>query len=474
LFITAIVLVLAAGTLAFGAVYPWGYVPLLGSLAVIGAWGLLARVGRPANIMLAAGAAVLVLAIGAQLLPLSRPTLMKVSPGADTLLRQYDLSYNAAAVEGRPVAHATSIDSRRTIECLLQVVALGVFFLGVNRRISTAQLRQLIPGLIVLGVVVALVGIVQRPFFKGLIYGFWVPDVGPLPFHPKGGPFGPFINRNHFAGCMLMLIPVAIGYFCAIVTSRESQPREWRARVLWLGSPDGSSALLTAFAILIMSLALAMTLSRSGVLCFITSVALASVVIVRQETGRSRKAIVVIGLGVVALVTLTWAGLDAIVSRFALVDNTLEGRLLAWQDAWRVIRDFPMVGTGLGTYGTATLFYQSFQQDEIHFAEAHNDYLQLLAEGGVLILIPTVLIGMLFAREVRDRFREARTDRTAFWLRIGVVTGIVAMMLQEIVEFSLQMPANAAIFVLLCALAARRSVGMNARQAAGAADLGLA
>ena len=89
--------------------------------------------------------------------------------------------------------------------------------------------------------------------------------------------------------------------------------------------------------------------------------------------------------------------------------------------------------------------------------EAHNDYLQLLVEGGWLVTVPALVLIGLFAREVRRRFREGLDDRTGYWIRLGAVTGIIAIAFQEIVEFSLQMPGNAALFTVLCAIAVRRA-----------------
>jgi O-antigen ligase len=89
--------------------------------------------------------------------------------------------------------------------------------------------------------------------------------------------------------------------------------------------------------------------------------------------------------------------------------------------------------------------------------EAHNDYLQLLVEGGWLVAVPALALIGLFAREVRRRFRDALDDRTGYWLRLGAVTGLVAIAFQEIVEFSLQMPGNAALFTVLAAVAMRRA-----------------
>jgi O-antigen ligase len=111
-----------------------------------------------------------------------------------------------------------------------------------------------------------------------------------------------------------------------------------------------------------------------------------------------------------------------------------------------------LTGTGLNTYGTATVLYQTGSR-EVHFQEAHNDYLQLLAEGGVLLAVPVLAAMLLFVRAVRRRFKASAGDRYDYWLRVGAVAGLCAIGLQSFVEFSLQMPGNAALFVVLAAIA---------------------
>jgi len=122
----------------------------------------------------------------------------------------------------------------------------------------------------------------------------------------------------------------------------------------------------------------------------------------------------------------------------------------------RIIRDFPLVGTGFNTYGIATLFYQT-TIPEAHLNEAHNDYLQLAAEGGLLLGMPIVVAVMIFVCEVYRRFREASDEVTRYWIRAGAVTGLVAIAFQSVGEFSLQMPGNAALFTVLCAIAIHKS-----------------
>ena len=94
-------------------------------------------------------------------------------------------------------------------------------------------------------------------------------------------------------------------------------------------------------------------------------------------------------------------------------------------------------------------------------AEAHSDYLQLAAEGGALLAGAAALLLVLFANEVRRRFRESAAGSRDYWIRVGAVTGLVSIGLQEAVEFSLQMPANAALFVVLCAVALHRPADIH-------------
>jgi O-antigen ligase len=124
-------------------------------------------------------------------------------------------------------------------------------------------------------------------------------------------------------------------------------------------------------------------------------------------------------------------------------------------DAWSVIRDFPLAGTGLNTYWAAALFYQRHELAHF-FAQAHNDYLQLAAEGGLLLILPAVACLAIFIRDVRRARREEVRGSVSWWLRSGAVTSLLAIACQETVEFSLQMPGNAALFVVVCAIAVHR------------------
>jgi O-antigen ligase len=140
-------------------------------------------------------------------------------------------------------------------------------------------------------------------------------------------------------------------------------------------------------------------------------------------------------------------------------------RRAPWADAWGVAQVFPVVGTGLNTYGVAMLFFQRHNLD-VHYAQAHNDYLQLLAEGGLLLALPALAIGALLVRDVRRRFVEDQ-GTSAYWIRAGAVASLIAIALQETVDFSLQMPGNAALFAVVCGIALHKAPAGRPQMANG-------
>jgi len=210
-----------------------------------------------------------------------------------------------------------------------------------------------------------------------------------------------------------------------------------------------------------------LTLSRSGIACFLLAMLLSGFNVLRRQATTTKGRLLSTYLALVFVAAVAWAGIDAVAARFADVDWKLGGRAGAWEDAWRIHQAFPSFGTGLNTYGSATLVLQQYEKGLVHYVEAHNDYLQLLVEGGWLVAVPALVLMSLFAWQVRSRFREGRDDRTGYWVRLGAVTGIVAIAFQEIVEFSLQMPGNAALFIILCVIAIRRT----SIKSSGAPDL---
>lgn len=457
-FTIAIFVSIAWGALAFGSVYAWAFTPLRIACFTIGLASLVVNASARVNWRVAASVMAIAVACGLQLAPLPLGTLKWISPATDRVLRQYDVAY----ANGIALAHPLSIDPASTWQGLTFLGCFGMLLVGFARILTRREVCRITALITALGTLLALGAIIQRATFGGTVYGFWQPLM-------PGTPFGPFLNRNHFAGWMLMALPLSVGLFCGLVarsmTKRGSLDGvactgvSWRSRLLWLSSPAASRVILAGFAIVAMALSLVLSMSRLGLCGFAAALLLAGWFVQRNRVTRTHRAVAgaYLLLLVVGSAASVRVGLDQSIARFSDPGaRDLGGRLPIWSDTARIIRDFPLGGTGLNTYGTATLFYQTTLPDE-HLREAHNDYLQLAAEGGLLLGIPIATALALFVREVYQRFRYASDEVTVYWIRTGAVTGLVAVALQSIGEFSLQMPGNAALFAVLCAIAIHKS-----------------
>lgn len=443
--LNAITLVTTWAAFAFGGVYPWAYWPVIvaattiGLIAVINYW----RHRPPETVQLLVSVSAIIAVVAFELLPLPSGALETLSPTTGGLLAQYDLAYAAQH------SHAISIDPSSTARALAFLVSLSILLFGTVCLLSRTGASPLVVRITTVAVILALAGIIQRAT-TDIPYGFWMSLEG-------GRPFGPFVNRSHFAGWMLMAVPLAVGGFWSKIAESAGRIKPgWRSRLVWFTTPAASQAMLFGAAVPVMALSLMLTRSRSGVLCFALAVTILAGFAGRQRAGAGRL-LKATYLGALILTAFLWSGIDEIAVRFAAAPASgWGGRVGAWADAIGVWRRFPVVGTGVNTYSRAMLFYQRFDLD-YHYSEAHNDFLQIAAEGGLLLLLPIVVGLVQLVLAIRARFRDDVGDTAAWWLRAGAVTGLAAIGLQEIGEFSLQIPANALLFVLLIAVAIHRS-----------------
>lgn len=444
--VISVLVLIGWGAFAFGAVYSWAFTPLYAASALFALACFVRSPRFDGEQRLAIAFALLIACIALQLIPLPAGVLHSISPATDEILRSYLVGYPD------PIArHPLSIAPRLTATALGAAIALALLLLALTRALVRGDLSQIVRGVAILGGVLALAAIIQKALWSGKIYGFWAP-------FEQGLPFGPFVNRNHFAGWMLMAMPLTIGYLIARVTQgMRSVRRDTRSRMVWLSSPEASETILIAFAVFLMALGLTMSMSRSGTLGLVGALVISSWFVMRRRSSSiSRRGILTAYFIFIMITAIGWAGVDRLAARFGEDDPvTLGNRTIIWSDTLNIAKDFPLFGTGLNTYGVSTLFYQTVMPDK-HLAQAHNDYLQLLAEGGALVCAPALFVVVVLVRLVRRRFREVSRENTDYWIRVGAVTGIVAIALQEIADFSLQMPGNAVLFVLLLAIAVRR------------------
>jgi hypothetical protein len=458
------VLLVAWGVLAFGAPYPWAYTPLAIGAAIVGAVAWV--VSSPTRLLADQRRLVVALSVVAaltivQLIPLPARLVDTISPANSAILRQIDLvlaSLMAAMESGADVAlpaRPLSIDPASTAIGLMLLLSFGLLLTGLLRHVNRFGARRFAAWFVGFGALVALIGIVQKAlvgdnaFVDMKIYGVWSP-IGKL-----STPFGPFVNKNHFAGWMLMALPTALGYLLAQadVGLRHVRPG-WRYKFLWLSSPEGGRLQIAAFAVVIMGVSLMMTLSRSGVAGFGLAMGMAAVAATRGQRSMAARLGVLLTLGFLVAAPILLANSN-VAGRLTSRDQSLHMRMGIWGDTVRVIRDFPLVGTGLDTFAAAMHVYQTGHEDQ-NVREAHDDYLQLAAEGGLLVGVPIAATLIILVVAIRRRFTSHEDDARTSWIRFGAVTGLTAIALQSLVEFSLQMPGNAVTCVVLIAIALHR------------------
>jgi O-antigen ligase len=415
---------------AFGGVYGWSVGPVLaGAIALTALTASdLDRSARSLDVALAG----VVGAVTLQLVPLPTPIAAWLSPGSARI--------TAALALDAPRAWLTlTIDPADTVYALAVCLSAVLTFVACRSWLAHRGVREVCRIIAWLGLLLASAGMVQRAASGGRIYGFWTPlDAGALPF-------GPFINRNHAATWLVMGASVTVGYLMA----RLHRPGSDRRPFFSVRQSADSRTVWLAIAGTTMVIGIGVSLSRSGAL------ALAAAAAVLLAAGRRRLSrfgtVWAVGVSVIAgavLVTLgQFAALLERVANAAAIGRP--GRLMIWQDTLPAARDFWLTGSGAGTYTQLMIFYQTADR-AYYFNQAHNHYLQVLAEGGVLLGVPVVLAVTAFVRLAARRLRDDRSG--VFWIRVGSAAGLAAVALQSGWETGLRLPANAELAAVLAAL----------------------
>jgi hypothetical protein len=427
----------AACGLAICALFAFGgvYLPAAVTLAALAA--LATAVVRPvlargdARALDAALVACLVCA-ALQIVPLPASIVGVLSPASLRLWRELSLG-------GAPVTAALSILPSDSVHALLVLATAVAVFWMTRETFRVAGVRAAARTVAFAGFVVSLIAIAQSVTARGLLYWTWRPTFeGPAPF-------GPFVNRNHFATWVALAIPLCLGYLAA--RSRGRDPRDAMrplgARIV--RALDGRTLFLLAAAVT-MSAALMLTLSRSGIAALGVGLAWGWW-LTRERHGRGRRwglATAIVLAGLAAL----WNA-PALISRFGRASVGYADRIMIWRETLPIVRDFWATGSGLGTFESSMAFYQQSDRS-VFFNQAHSEYLQLASEGGLLVGLPVAAAAVAFWRLAAARLRADAT--WMYWLRAGAATGLVAVALQSIWENGLRIPANALLAAILAAI----------------------
>ena len=423
---------LGAGPLLAGAVHEPVFVPLLAGCAVA---GLLAHLrGRHAGrggedrpplpgrgLLLAFHALVLF-----QLVPLPPALLRAVSPGSYAFYDAQLLTPPLAA--WRPI----SVSPPDTLRGLAFLAAFSLLALAVFREMADGEWRRrLLLTVVGVGVALTVVAFLQAVSADPrTIYGLWRPRW-------DWAVFGPYVNRNHFAGYLVMAAPLAVGFALEALSRLRVAWDRRRRGWLVLGEAEGNAVVRWSAVVMVIVAGLLASRSRGGV----SSFAVAALLMPLAARRRRRTALAVallVGLGVL------WIGVGDVLSAFEA--RGIKGsRLDFWRDMLPMIPRFPVFGVGWNAFATAFPWYQTVWKTE-WIGEAHNDYLQVLLDGG---LVGAALLASLLAVV----FRGARARAALSPLDLGLFGALLGLALHELVDFNGQIPANAATWIALAALA---------------------
>jgi O-antigen ligase len=376
--------------------------------------------------LIAALAAILI-----QIVPLPSTIIDVLSPHADSLQRMLAITPETV--------RTLSVDTQLTRAGLATAASAVLVFWAARDVFGRGGLRLFARALAVAGFLVALVGLIQRTSSPELLLWHWEP------LDPGAKPFGPFVNRNHFGTWLLMAASVTAGYLIAHLRSHRIEEHA-SARLIVRDLMADGSALFLGGALVVMLLALVASLSRAALL----GAGAALIVGFVATRGRRREGSFAIGAAIltVAMLAAVWSNREGLLGRLNVTDTQV-GRPAIWAETLPIINDFWLTGTGVGTYGTAMLRYQRTATDTL-FNQAHNEYLQLVAEGGVLLAVPVAGALALWLALARRRLL-ANTDHIE-WIRIGAAAAISGIAVQGVFETGLRMPANTFLCAVLAAI----------------------
>src|SRR5262245_38661990 len=415
---------------ALGAVHPQAYVPLLAVAYVAGitSWarGHWARAHGHfvpkvpgARWLLALHLLVLV-----QLVPLPPALLRFLSPGA---FMHYDFVTLGPLIAWHPI----SVSPDDTVRALVFLGGMSLLYGLAFRDFTTAGWRRTVTAVLVgsatLMAVEAMIQAQSRDPTR--ILGIYKPPW-------DWGVFGPYVNKNHFAGYLVLAFPLALAW--AREAFHEVRHTWQRRRIGWvaLGEPQGARLIGRTALVLVLGAGLLFSRSRGGLLAAAFAT-LAVPLLLR------RKRLAIASAVALAVATFLLFGFDAL--QPATSRGVADTRFGLWRDALRMLPDFPVFGSGLNTFGLIYTGYRTVFAIG-WFGEAHNDYLQALLELGVAGF---VVVAGLTALLLRTASRNAQAGTLA----VGLLGTALASCVHALVDFNWQIPGNAATFALLAGMA---------------------
>ena len=383
----------------------------------------------------------IILYIGIQLIPLPSGIIKIISPSTYAL-------YEGTMGIYEPVNWISlSVDKNATLKEFFRILSYGIFYILTIQLLTKKELlKKTVMVIIIFASLLSLFALLQHLLLNNKIYWFRGLKQG-------GSPFGPYVNRNHYAGFMEMIFPVVLSLSLAykpkvIVTSLREKIYEF------LTQERTNIYILLAFSSILIATTVFLSLSRSGIVSLSLSMIFLGGLLLIKEVHK-RRGIVIISISLLIVLSIGWFGWEPILERFETIRNTQgnisEARIVIWKDSINAIKDFPLTGTGFGSFEDIYPKYRTWSGDEIA-GHAHNDYIELFTDGGIIAL---VLFGWFLLSVLRSSFKTftRRMEIYSLYLYIGSITGIVALLIHSFTDFNFHIGANGLYFFFLLGLA---------------------
>jgi len=411
-------------TLAYGTVHYWALGLFnLGGLTILILWVVDAwTIGR---------------------LRVSRSTLQLPLMGAILLglIQLFPLRSTVNTSGSFAFTQSLSFDPHSTKLVLVQLTTLLIYFSATLVFIDTPRrLHVIVRTIMIFGFCLAIFGLTQS--FTSPTRVYWIRELN------QSTAFGPFINRHHFAGYMELTLALPLG-------------------LLFAGAIDKEKQLLYLFVAGLMGIALVMTASRGGVISLVAEILFFVVVTgfwkkerhhrSSRRHSRVRGLIAKVALGLALLVGLllgvSFLGGDLSLTRLVdsvNTDDPTTGRAHFWAVTLQIIKAHPILGTGLGAFGVVYTQFDS-RNGLFRLEQAHNDYLQILSDGGIVgALLGLIFVALLFRRAFR---RMKSDDPFRSGIALAALGGCFAVLVHSFFDFTLHTTSNALLFLVLAALA---------------------
>ena len=328
-----------------------------------------------------------------------------------------------------------------TLSLALQYVAYGLLcFLASQTLLRGIQARKLAFIFSIYGATLAAFALIQGISSNGKLYWIRQPRLG-------GWIYGPYVNHNHYAGLMEMLVPIPLVLSLTRLASTKTRN-------------------IAAIAAAVMVGTIFISGSRGGMLAIVAELVILAALLVKQKRGLRTA----VGLGLfLAIVVglLTWIGGGELSRRIATVgpsrfELSSDMRSYINRDGLRMFLKKPVLGWGLGAFPVVYPQFRTFYTN-FFVNEAHNDYLQLLVEMGLLGFATMIwFVVTVYTRAVK-RIGDW-TGNISGAVALASALGLSGILVHSAVDFNLQIPANAALFYVLCTIAASDPFAQPARK----------